>query len=113
MYYSGVNLRRLGDFTFPVEIEIIFADGDTVREYWDGKDLWKKFRYTKPTKLISAAVDPGEKIPIDLNFTNNSRTVKKQKIGVNKLSVRWLFWTQFLLDQPDFLNLFSFVTGIF
>ena len=113
IYYSGVNIRRLGDFQFPVDIEVIFANGDTIRERWDGKDLWKKFRYTKPTKLISATVDPDNKIPVDINFTNNSRTIKMQKIGINKLSVRWLFWMQFLLDQPDFINLLSGVTGSF
>jgi len=107
MYYSGVNIRRLGDFKFPVEIELIFNNAEKIREQWDGQDLWKKFRYVKPTKLVSATVDPDNKIPIDINFTNNSRTIKKQAKGVNKLAVRFLFWMQFLLDQPEFLNLFT------
>ena len=42
------------------------------------------------------------------NFTNNSKVVEPAAAGINKLSVRWLFWMQFLLDQPEFLNLFSF-----
>ncbi len=104
LFYSGVNIRRLGEFKFPVEVEVIFANGETVRETWDGKDSWKKFRYTKPTKLVSATVDPDGKIPLDISLTNNSRTVKKQRLGVNKLSSRWLFWMQFLLDQPELLN---------
>ncbi|MDZ7399272.1 MAG: M1 family metallopeptidase [candidate division KSB1 bacterium] len=106
-YYSGVDVRRLGDFQFPVEIEIVFENGEKIREHWDGKDLWKKFRYTKPRKLVSATVDPDRKIPIDLNFTNNSRSVESHAKGVNKLAIRFLFWMQLLLDQPEILNAFT------
>ncbi len=107
MYYSEVKIRRVGTFKFPVEIEVTFENGEKICEQWDGKGLWKKFRYVKPTKLVSATVDPDDKIPIDINFTNNSRTIKKQSKGINKLAVRFLFWMQFLLDQPEFLNLFT------
>jgi len=105
IYESKVNVRRLGEFKFPVEIEVVFANGDTVHEKWNGQGLWKKFYYTKPTRLVSATVDPDLKIPLDVNFTNNSRTVKAQTLGVNKLSARFLFWMQFLLDDPDFISL--------
>lgn len=107
MYYSEVHVRRLGSFKFPVEVEVIFENGEKIHEKWDGKALWQKFRYVKPTRLVSATVDPDGKIPLDINFTNNSRTVKKQLLGINKLAVRCLFWIQFLLDQPEILNLFS------
>ena len=107
-YYSGVNLRRLGEFKFPVELRVEFEDGEVIRETWDGKDLWKKFRYLKPARLVSASVDPDNKVVMDANFTNNSKVVEPAAAGINKLSVRWLFWMQFLLDQPEFLNLFSF-----
>lgn len=105
LYHSGVNVRRLGEFQFPVQIEVVFEDGEIRRETWDGKALWKKFRYTRPAKLAAATVDPEGKIPLDINLTNNSKTVEKQARGVNKLSARWLFWMQFLLEQPDFINL--------
>ena len=104
MYYSGVNIRRLGDFHFPVEVELAFDDGEKIRETWDGRELWKKFRYTKPAKLVSATVDPDHKIIIDINYTNNSRAVDAPSAGANKLATRMLFWLQFLMDQPDFLN---------
>lgn len=113
MYYSGINIRRLGEFKFPVDIEIIFADGEIIREQWDGRELWKKLRYTRPAKLISATVDPDFKIPLDVNYTNNSKTVKKQNLGVNKLSARTMFWMQFLLEQPDFMNLLQMPRAIF
>ncbi|MCI0695882.1 M1 family metallopeptidase [candidate division KSB1 bacterium] len=113
MYESGVNVRRLGTFKFPVEMVATFDNGEKVREKWDGQELWKKFTYLKPSKLVSATVDPDFKIPLDLNYTNNSKAVKGSSLGVNKLSVRWLFWLQFLLDQPEFMNLLSAVNSIF
>ncbi len=113
MYESGVYVRRLGAFKFPVEIVATFEGGEKVREKWDGQELWKKFTYVKPNKLVSAAVDPDNKIPLDLNYTNNSKAVKGSSLGVNKLSARWLFWMQFLLDQPEFMNVLSATTNLF
>ncbi|HPR87174.1 MAG TPA: M1 family metallopeptidase, partial [bacterium] len=34
VFETRVEVRRLGDFIFPVEVEMIFAGGDTVRENW-------------------------------------------------------------------------------
>ncbi len=113
IYESGVNVRRIGAFKFPVEMVATFGNGEKVREKWDGQELWKKFTYVKPNKLVSATVDPENKIPLDLNYTNNSKAVEGSGLGVNKLSARWLFWMQFLLDQPEFMNLFSAVNEIF
>jgi len=112
MYENTVSIRRLGAFKFPVEIVTTFGNGEKVRESWDGKELWKKFRYVKPVKLVSATVDPDNKIPLDVNFTNNSKAIEASTLGINKLSARWLFWMQFLLDQPEFTNLFSAIISI-
>ncbi len=79
MYLTEVWVRRLGDFTFPVEIEVVFENGEKLREKWDGKDLWKKYQYLKPAKLVKATVDPDQKVMLDLNWKNNQKTVKQQE----------------------------------
>ena len=107
LYYSEVRVRRLGEFTFPVDIEVVFEDGVTVHEYWDGIDHWKKFRYVRKEKLVSATIDPDGKIPLDINLTNNSRTVDTQWIALTRLCTRWMFWVQLLIEQPDITNAFS------
>lgn len=112
MYLSEVDIRRLGTFTFPVEVEVIFENGEKVREQWDGRELWKKYKYTKPSRLVSATVDPDHKIVLDINYTNNSKTMENQDLGVNKQAARFLFWIQFLLDEPDVLNFFSILGNI-
>ena len=104
-------MRRLGEFVFPVELEVVFDSGDTLREHWDGKALWKKFKYIRPDKLVYATVDPDHKIPLDINFTNNSRLRKPVRKGINKQAFRLMFLVQFLLDQPEIVNLYT-NTGI-
>ena len=77
LYETVVKVRRLGGFTFPVELEVVFENGEKVREKWDGKDTWKSFTYVKPSKLAYATVDPDKKIPMDINWGNNKRTLKQ------------------------------------
>lgn len=112
LYLSEVKVRRLGTFIFPVEVEAKFADGKTIREHWDGKDLWKKYRYTRASKLVSATVDPDQKIPLDIDYINNSRTIEVQRLGMNKTAIRFMFWVQSLFDQPEWLNLVTFIQGL-
>jgi len=111
LFLSRVKVRRLGSFTFPVDVEIKFDDGESVREAWDGKDTWTEFRYTRPAKLVSATVDPDGKIPLDVNLTNNSRTIESKGAGVAKLCLRVLFWAQFMMEQPDAANLLTILDG--
>jgi hypothetical protein len=105
LYESGFTVRRNGDFVFPVEIQAVFSNGDTLTEHWDGKARYRKFSYLRTDRIIYATVDPQRKLLIDRNFTNNSQTLQTDNLGVNKLSARWLFWMQFLLDQPELFNL--------
>jgi len=112
-YISTVKVRRIGTFQFPVEIEMIFENGEKIREKWNGEDYWIKYQYIKPTRLISATVDPDYKIPLDVDYSNNSKTIKKQSLGLLKLSSRFLFWVQFIIDMPEFLNLLTIFPNIF
>jgi len=110
-YLNRVKVRRLGTFVFPVEVEIEFDDGEIVREQWDGRDPWTEFRYVRPAKLVSATVDPDRKVRLDVNFTNNSRSLESKGYGVARTSLRTLFWAQFMMEQPDFANLFTIFDG--
>jgi hypothetical protein len=112
LYLNEVHVRRLGTFTFPVTIEVKFQNGENLREPWDGRELWKKYRYLRTSKLVSATVDPDHLIPLDVNFTNNSKTLETQHLGMTKTAIRMLFWIQSLLDQTELLNMISFIGGI-
>src|SRR5215469_1194695 len=94
LYESTVMLHRKGDFVFPVDAEVIFDNGEKVREHWDGQDRWVKFHYLKKAKVVSAEVDPDHQIHLDRNNFNNSRTDEPNRAPTRKLANYWAFVTQ-------------------
>ena len=96
IYHSDVWLHRKGDFIFPVEVQVIFANGGKVREHWDGAGRWTKFSYEKNAKVESAEIDPDHKINLDRNDFNNSYTVEVNSKPAHKLANYWLFITQWV-----------------
>ena len=96
LYRSHVLVRRLGDFVFPVEVEIKFDNGETVHEQWDGKDRWVRFSYQKKARIVSAAVDPRRKVLLDKNLFNNSQTTEPNPAATRKLANLWRVMVQML-----------------
>jgi hypothetical protein len=77
-FLNKVRVRRVGDFRFPVEVEMEFADGSTVRESWDGGGAWIEFVYELPVKLVRATVDPERKVLLDIDWKNNSLACRER-----------------------------------
>ncbi len=96
LFRSHVLVRRLGDFVFPVEVEIKFENGETIREQWDGKERWVRFSYEKKARITSATVDPGRKVMLDRNFFNNSKTRDPDPAATRKLANLWRVMVQML-----------------
>jgi len=98
IYDSDVLVRRYGEAVWPVEIEFTFADGKKLRKTWDGKYRWKRFSFSGPSRLISAQVDPERKLLLDINYANNSRTLKPKARPQVSWSLRLLFIVQNILQ---------------
>ena len=96
-YRNVVVVARNGDWVFPQELLVTFADGRKVRESWDGKDRWKRFVYELPVKVVSAGIDPDRKMLLDVDRRNDSRTLEPRKAPVRKASLGLLGWLQGLL----------------
>ena len=97
VYRSYVWLQRKEDFVMPVEVEIKFDNGETLREHWDGVGRWTKLGpYEKKAKLVSAEIDPDHKVLIDRNEFNNSYTAEAHGKPAHKVANYWLFLTQWL-----------------
>lgn len=92
MFESVVTVGRRGDVRLPVVVAIKFDDGREVREAWDGRERTAQFRYGG--KVVRAGVDPGRKIPLDVNLINNVRTAPAPVGPVWKYAVKVLFWVQ-------------------
>jgi hypothetical protein len=104
LFRSVIKVHRNGEMTLPVEVLMVFEKGDTVRQTWDGQDRWIRYEFTKPGKLLYAEVDPGRKLALDSDFTNNSKSVEPDGLPALSLSVRFLHWFQWLLQAAAILS---------
>jgi hypothetical protein len=95
---STVTVHRVGDFVFPVTVEVRFADGSKVREVWstqtgnvtDRNDRWKTFVYVRDAAVVSAELDPDHTVMLDVNHFNDSYVVKPNKVPARKLTNLWM-----------------------
>jgi len=102
-YETQVILHRKGDFIFPVEAEVKFDNGESIRERWDGQDRWVRYVFHKKAKVASVEIDPDHKVTMDSNYLNNSRTTERQKGATEKIAAYWMFLTQFLAQMLSWL----------
>ena len=94
-YRTTVVVRRYGDAIFPVDLLVTFKNGERVREHWEGKDRWILYTYDRPSQALSAEVDPDRILLLDVNLTNNSRTLEpKRDRAASKWSLTWMTWLQ-------------------
>ena len=94
-YRTSVIVRRYGEAVFPVDLLVAFKGGERITERWDGTDRWKLYTYVRPAQALSAQVDPERVLLLDLNATNNSKTLEpKGGQAATKWSLTWMVWLQ-------------------
>jgi peptidase M1-like protein len=94
-YHTTVVARRFADGIFPVQVRLAFEDGTADQWSWDGRDQWKLFTRDRPSRAISAEVDPGRVLVLDINRTNNSISLQPRgPAAARKWSFAWLVWLQ-------------------
>ncbi|MBI4553307.1 MAG: M1 family metallopeptidase [Candidatus Latescibacteria bacterium] len=106
MYETRVRVAREGEAIFPVEVQMVFENGEVVNERWDGRYRWAEYRYTKPSKLRSATVDPNHILVMDINSNNNSRVLREKDYrsrAAYRWASKWMFWLQHLMETIAFV----------
>ena len=94
-YRTDVVVRRHGEAIFPVQVDVVFKNGERVTEQWDGTDRWKLYSYERPAQALSAQVDPNRVLLLDVNYTNNSSTLEPRGgAAATKWSLAWMVWLQ-------------------
>jgi hypothetical protein len=113
IYRTSIVARRFGEAVFSgtakppagafeegdgIDIDVRFANGETVHDRWDGRARWKAFTYEGPVPAISAEIDPHRVLLLDTVRTNDSQTrVPRTAAAATKWSARWMVWIQDLL----------------
>jgi len=105
LFRSEVVVRRFGGGVFPVEVLMVFEDGEEVRYRWDGRARWKRIVVEQTSKLVHAVVDPDRVLLLDVRPSNNSRVLETPDRGpALKWTARWLVWLQDLLTYFAFFG---------
>jgi hypothetical protein len=97
-FHTSVVVRRYGEAIFPVTVRVTFANGEQVNDEWPGRDRWTAYTYDRPSRAVSAQVDPDRVLLLDINYTNNSKTLAPRgPEAATKWSLKWMVWLQDLL----------------
>lgn len=99
-WHSTVTVRRDG-VPVPQLLRVKFADGSSEDVHWNDGRRWARFDFTKPSKVVSATLDPEQKIYLDANKLNDSRTTKAD----GSASRRWS------ADAASLLQIFYALVG--
>ncbi len=91
---SIVTLRNNGDVAFPVQVLMVFADGDSVHQTWSGSPGTTEVKFQHASNVIAVHVDPERVNVLDLQLSNNSRYAEPETTGVWGLTVRFLALVQ-------------------
>lgn len=100
---AKVDVQRLGDWVFPVELLVTFEDGSSQTVYWSGDAGLHVFEFTGTSRVVSAQLDPGHKLLLDVDWNNNSMTVQPQTAPLWKYAAKAVFWIQNYLQTISFL----------
>jgi hypothetical protein len=119
---STVMVRRRGDVTLPVSLRLDYEGGTTqtvalveregeggsveqaailagagaqAGEPWRGR--FKRLELSSERRLLSATVDPGEHLKLDVNRLNNARRVEPDGRASARWGSRFVFWLQQVL----------------
>ena len=97
-FQTFVTVRRFGEGTFPVDVVTTFRNGEQITERWDGLDRRAVYSYARGSQAVSVQVDPQRVLLLDINYTNNSRTLEPRTRDAGlKWSLKWLVWLQDLM----------------
>jgi len=94
VFTSTITISRLGEVILPVEILVRFSDGSTAKEIWDGTARVKEFRHVRNAGAVWAGIDPERKIALDIDVTNNVKSVDPPRGVLWKYTLKVLFWVQ-------------------
>ncbi len=89
---SKITVEQLGDMILPTEILIKFTDGKIENLAWNGKEKSKTYQFSKA--IESVIIDPKNKILLDLNIVNNSKTLQQSSLPFLKYAMKIMFWLQ-------------------
>ncbi|MCQ2252304.1 MAG: M1 family metallopeptidase [Bacteroidales bacterium] len=101
-YKSSVFVQRMGTMVMPVEVLVTLENGDTQLLTWDGKGRCKEFTIIGNSQVVSAQIDPQNKVACDIDLINNSVSAGPVANPVWKYASKFLFWLENIFQTVAF-----------
>ena len=93
-----IAIERLGSGVFarPLPIETRFADGTSLRDWWDPRQAQSTIEYVSESAAVSAAIDPDVILVLDESRSNNVRSLSQRSWNRQalRLACNWAIWLQ-------------------
>ena len=103
--FTGSSAPRVGPLESGrgITVLVTFEDGERVIEPWDGRDARKMFAYRGLSRAVSATIDPDRSLLLDVDRTNNSRTLTPSTgTAATRWAARWMVWLEHALLTYSF-----------
>ncbi len=96
-YVTSVTVKRNGEVKMPVDLRLSLEDGTSVDTLWDGQARWHTVVLRTNSLPKYAVLDPEGKIPLDIDYANNSLLVRPSYLPVIKWVARVFNYFQHVL----------------
>jgi hypothetical protein len=96
-YISEAVVHGSGWMHLPLDIDFHFDDGVTLRDPWDGRSKWRRYRFWRQAKLVAVQLDPQQRIRLDVRPQNNGRRPEVARPFVQD-------WSSWLGSASDWLT---------
>ena len=100
---ATIKAIREGDFEIDTEVLVTFADGSTKNITWNRSQKELNYTFDSSSDIISAHIDPEQKIYLDLNLNNNSLTLEPNKKPLYKYAAKIGHWMQAVSQWTSFM----------
>jgi len=100
---STIRAERMGDFEIDTEVLVSFSDGSTKTIKWSGSQKMLSHTFKSDGEIVSAHIDPEQKIYLDLNLNNNSLTLDPNSKPIYKYAAKIGHWLQAVSQWTSFM----------
>ncbi|MCI0331268.1 MAG: M1 family metallopeptidase [candidate division Zixibacteria bacterium] len=103
VFREKFELFNRGNFVFPVAVRITFENGAVKDTTWTGEPKAQRMETVGPAKIRSVEINPGRKLALEDDYTNNFKTTSGNKAGG---------WAQVLQMIYGMESLVSWITAL-
>ena len=80
-FHGHALLHRRGALRFPVDVDLLGADGSVQRVRWDAVESAFQLPYHGASQLAGAVIDPEHRVLLDDDLSNNARTTSPSRLS--------------------------------